>query len=233
MSKKNWVSAADLMAELQQDPEYQKKRAERERAHEERVQQTQAAAEPVVRELQGAGFAVDAVEELAARYAPISQPGIDILLSWLSRVEDELVREMIVRALAATTEPFDGRPLARAFDESQSESLRWAIGNTMAVAHPTGLAEWVVKAVADPASGKARETLAVATANLTSPEVARSTLAPLLDELPVNVAQAFAQCGGPAEAGLLEARRERTKGWQRKEIDKAIRAIRKRHGSGT
>lgn len=231
MSKKAWVSAADLMTELQQDPEYQKKRAERERAHEERVQRTQAAAEPVVRELQGAGFAVDAVDELATRYAPISQPGIDILLSWVFRVQDETVREMIVRALGATTEPFDGRPLARAFEESQSESLRWAIGNTMALAHPTGLAEWVVKAVADPGSGRARETLALATAKLAPSAIACRTLTPLLEELPGNVAQAFAKCGGPTEAALLETWRERTKGWQRKEIDKAIRAIRKRHGS--
>lgn len=233
MSKKAWVSAADLIAELQQDPEYQKKRAERERAHAERVQRTQAAAELVVRELQTAGFAVDAVEELATRYAPISQPAIDILLSWLPRVQDQAVRETIVRALAATAEPFDGRPLARAFDESRSESLRWAIGNTMALANPTGLAEWVVKAVSDPASGKARETLALATAKLVPTSIACRTLTPLLEELPGNVAQAFAQCGGSTEAALLQEWRERTKGWQRKEIDRAIRAIRKRHGSAT
>lgn len=228
MSKKAWLSAEELMTQLQQDPEYQKQQAERERAHEERVRRMREAADPVVRELQNVGFAVEAVEEIAARYAPVPRPAIDILLSWLPRVEDETVREMMVRALAATTEPFDGCPLARVFEESRSESLRWAIGNTMALAHPTGLAEWVVRAVSDPASGKARETLAVATARLAPPEVANRTLTPLLEEHPVSVAQAFAQCGGPAEAALLEARRERTKGWQRKEIDKAIRAIQKR-----
>ncbi|HEY0015504.1 MAG TPA: hypothetical protein VGC13_04270 [Longimicrobium sp.] len=233
MSKKSWVSAADLMAELQQDPEYQKQQAERERTHEERVQRIRAAAEPVVHGLQSAGFAVDAVEELAIRYAPIPKPAIDILLSWLPRVQDDTVREMIVRALAATTEPFDGQSLARAFEESGSESLRWAIGNTMALAHPTGLAEWVLEAVADPASGKARETLAIATATLVPAAIACRTLPPLLEEFPVSVAQAFAQCGGPTEAALLQAWRGRTKGWQRKEIDKAIRAIQKRHGSAT
>jgi hypothetical protein len=233
MTKKNLLSAEALMTQLQQDPEYQRQQAERERAHEQRMQRMHEAAEPVVRELQAAGFAVDAVEQLPPRYAPIPQPAIDILLSWLPRVQDERVQEMIVRALAATTEPFDGRPLARVFEESRSESLRWAIGNTMALAHPTGLAEWVINAIADPASGKARETLAVATATLTPPDVARRTLAPLLEELPVSVAQAFAQCGGPTEAALLETWRERTKGWQRKEIDKAIRAIRKRQGSAT
>jgi hypothetical protein len=101
----------------------------------------------------------------------------------------------------------------------------------MAVAHPTGLAEWVVRAVANPASGKARETLAIATARLTTREEAIRTLAPLLDEHPVSVAQAFAQCGGAAEAALLEDRLEHAKGWKRKEIGKAIRAIRKRVGS--
>jgi len=229
MTKNRWVSAADLMAELQQDPEYQMRQTERQRAHEERAQEIRAAAEPVVRELRSAGYAVDAVEELAFQYAPISRPAIDILLSWLPSVQNNTVREMIVRALAATNEPFDGLPLARAFEASRSESLRWAIGNTMAVAHPTGVEEWVVKAVTDPASGKAREMLAVATANLAPQEVACHTLVPLLEELPVSVAQALARCGGPAEAALLEIQQERTKGWQRREIDKAIRAIRKRH----
>jgi hypothetical protein len=228
MTKKAWVSAKELMAQLQQDPEYQKQAAERERAHEERVRQRQAASDAVERALRNAGYDIDVLEDLAPRYAPITQPAIGILLSWLPRVQDKMVREMMVRALAATTESFDGWPLALAFEESRSESFRWAIGSTMALAHPTGLAEWVVRAVADPASGKARETLAVATARLAPPEVAIRTLAPLLEELPVSVAQAFAQCGGSAEAALLEARRERAQGWQRKEIDKAIRAIRKR-----
>lgn len=206
------------MAQLQQDPEYLRQQAERERAHAERVQRSRAAAEPVVRELRRAGFAVEMPEDLARRYAPVPGPAVDILLAWLPRVEDEGVRVTMVRALAASREPFDGLPLARAFEESRSETFRWVVGNTLALANPTGLAEWVARAVADPASGKARETLAVATARL----------APLLDELPGPVAQAFALCGGPAEAALLAQRRERARDWQRKEIDRAIRAIQKR-----
>jgi hypothetical protein len=228
VTKKSWITAEELMAQLQQDPEYLQQQAERERAHAERVQRSRAAAEPVVRELRRAGFAVEMPEDLARRYAPVPGPAIDILLAWLPRVEDEGVRVTMVRALAASREPFDGRPLARAFEESRSETFRWVIGNTLALAHPTGLAEWVARAVADPASGKARETLAVATARLAPAEVANRTLAPLLDELPGHVAQAFALCGGPAEAALLAERRERTLGWQRKEIDRAIRAIQKR-----
>jgi hypothetical protein len=228
MSKKSWVTAEELMAELQQDPEFKKQQTEREHAYEARMQRVRVAAEPVVHQLQSAGFAIHAVEELAPRYAPIPGPAIRILLSWIPRVQEEAVREMIVRALAATTEPFDGRPLAHAFESSNSESFRWAVGNTMALANPTGVEEWVVKAVANPNSGKARETLAIATARLAPPDVASRTLTPLLEEFPVSVAQAMALFGGPAEAALLEQRREHSKGWQRKEIDKALRALRRR-----
>jgi len=228
MSKESWTTAGELMHRLQQDPEYQKQQAERERMHLERAERRRAAAAQVVDELRRAGFAVDAVEELAPRYAPLPGEAMDILLSRLPQVEDEVVQEMMVRALAATTRPFDGLVLARLFEASSSGSLRWAIGNTLALAHPTGLAAWVIRALADPASGKARETLAVAAARLAPQAVAIRTLTPLLEALPVSVAQALALCGGPAEAALLETRREQAKGWQRKEIDKAIRAIQKR-----
>jgi hypothetical protein len=228
MSKKNWLSAEELLAQLRQDPDFQRGQAERDRGHQEHGQRVRASSKPVVQALSDAGFVVDAVDELAARYAPLSQDAVDILLSWLPRVDDESVQEMIVRALAATTESFDGIPLARVFEAGRSESLRWAIGNTLALAHPTGLADWVIKAVTDPRSGKARETLALASAKLAPPEIACRALAPLIDEFPVSVAQAFALCGGPAEASLLESHRERMKGWQKKEFDKAIRAIKKR-----
>jgi hypothetical protein len=230
MTKRSWVSAEDLMAELQQDPEFQRQQVERERSRQASAEMVRSVTEPITRDLRQAGFAVDAVEELAFRYAPIPGPAISVLLSWLPRVQDERVQEMIVRALAAATEPFDGAPLARAFEATRSEPLRWSIGNTLALAHPTGLGEWVLRAAADPASGKARETLVVAAARLAPPEEVNRTLRPLVEELPASVAQAFSVTGGPVELALLEAQLQRTKGWQKKEIQRAIRAILKRQG---
>jgi hypothetical protein len=228
MTKRSWATAAELMVELQQDAEYQSQQAERDRLHQDRVEKARVASEPIVCDLRQAGFAIDAIEELAFRYAPIPGPAIRILLSWLPRVQDERVEEMIVRALAATTEAFDGVPLACAFEATRSEALRWAIGNTLAVANTTGLGDWVLRSVADPASGKARETLAIAAARLAPAEAANRTLAPLLKEFPASVTQAFSVSGGSAELALLEAQAECSKGWQKKEIAKAIRAIQKR-----
>lgn len=227
MTKKAWISAAELMGELQKDPHHQQQQAARERLHSETAARVDVVSEPVIRSLREAGFAVDRVEELAPRYSPLTEPAIRVLLHWLPRVQDERVQEMIVRALGATTEPFDGVPLARSFETSNSESLRWAIANTLAVAHPTGLADWVLRTVSDPDSGQAREMLAIAAARLAPAEAANRTLAPLLQELPASVAHAFAISGGPAELALLEAQRDRTRGWQKKEIEKAIRAMRK------
>jgi hypothetical protein len=230
MTKRSWVSAEDLMAELQQDPEFQRQQVERERSRQESAEMVRSVTEPIVRDLRQAGFAVDAVEELAFRYAPIPGPAISVLLSWLPRVQDERVQEMIVRALAATTEQFDGAPLAHAFETTRSESLRWAIGNTLAVARSTGLGEWVLRTAADSASGKARETLVIAAAKLAPPQEVNERLSALVEELPASVAQAFSLTGGPIELALLEAQLQRTKGWQKKEIQRAIRAIRKRLG---
>ncbi len=124
MRKKVWISAAELTDELKDDPKYREQQAERERLRLETASRAEFVSKPVIRSLREAGFAIDQMEELVPRYAPLPEPAIRVLLHWLPRVQDERVQEMIVRALAATTEPFEGLPLARTFEASSSEALR-------------------------------------------------------------------------------------------------------------
>jgi hypothetical protein len=70
--------------------------------------------------------------------------------------------------------------------------------------------------------------LALAVARTSSPAEANRALAGLLDEIPGHAAIALAECGGPKELALLKAKASKTKGWVKKECEKAVRAIARR-----
>src|SRR5689334_6516791 len=129
--KRKTMSAAEFMAERNADPEYEKKRFAREEALAARAEAIARAAAPVLQELAAQGCMVVSLDELALRYAPLPGSITRTLLEWLSRVTDAAVQEQIVRALAAVREPFSGATLARLFEGTQVESLRWAIANTI------------------------------------------------------------------------------------------------------
>jgi len=114
--------------------------------------------------------------------------------------------------------------LADRFDES----LRWPIANTMAVANPTGIADWLVVAIRERRYGTARQQLLTALARHARRDVALPILREMVDEMPGHAAIALGRIGGLEEAELLESHRDRAQGWERKEVDKAVRKIRKR-----
>jgi hypothetical protein len=70
--------------------------------------------------------------------------------------------------------------------------------------------------------------LALAVARVCPPATANPVLTELLNVIPGHAALALAACGGKAELQQLEARLATAKGWVRKEIVRAIKAIRKR-----
>jgi hypothetical protein len=98
-SKRGPISATDLMAELEADPEYvahQKRRdAELERMEEE----SRRAQVPLVEELRAAGVEVDSAWDLVNTSTPYPA-ALPILLEHLGRPYPDRVREGIARALA-------------------------------------------------------------------------------------------------------------------------------------
>jgi len=105
MSDKNWKSAADLMAELNADPEYAaRKKLDYDRRKELLERQARQAA-PVLDALRNAGVELDSIWDLSdgAR-----QPeAIPVLLDELQRDHPSYLREAILRGLAT--------PLARKY----------------------------------------------------------------------------------------------------------------------
>lgn len=221
---RNRPSAAEAMERMKADPAYRAKLE----AQEKRAAKVQALEEELLRELATLGFPAVSLRALLEQYAPLPTPLSEALASRVVGIKEPVIQESVVRALGAARTPFDVQPLVRLFEVTNSDSLRWAIANTFAEVRPLLIRDWLLRALLDPRSGKAREMLALAVARTSSPSEANRALAGLLDEIPGHAAIALAESGGPQELVLLRAKAPKTKGWVKKEIEKAMRAISRR-----
>lgn len=230
MTKRDQKTAGELPRESHQGPDFWKRESSRIKAQKEREAELIQIESPILEDLRKVGLNVDSVDDLLRLRWDTHASGKEItqiLLRWIPVVSDLMVREMLVRALGGIKGSFDGRPLIDLFETTQSETRRWVIANTLSLTRPTGVAEWLTKAVVNRSFGKSREMLLVAAARLLPREVANPLLASVFDEFPGHTAMALAKCGGEQELRLLREKRDSAESWVRKEIDKAIRAIEK------
>lgn len=99
-SKRSGISAADLMAELQNDPEYQSRMAAAEAERQERTRRLREAERPIVVDLRAAGLDVDSVWDLVDTSDPYPA-GLPVLMEHMERGGyPERVMESLGRALA-------------------------------------------------------------------------------------------------------------------------------------
>lgn len=128
------ISASELMARLESDPEYvhRRKLAAEKRRFASRVIAADAA--PLLQELTRAGFSVKAVGELRQQ-SKAYVGAVPILTRWLSKVSSKDVKEDIVRTLSVpwAKTPEVARALLAEFERAESHSLRWAIANALEV----------------------------------------------------------------------------------------------------
>jgi hypothetical protein len=92
-------TAAELMSQLNADPEFVRKREQEEEERQKRAAEWRRAEQPLVAELQAAGFKVDSAWDLVNTSTPYHQ-ALPILMAHLPRPYPGPVREGIARALA-------------------------------------------------------------------------------------------------------------------------------------
>jgi HEAT repeat protein len=233
MGKNEPMTAKELLANLNQDPEFVAREARRAQEEASNVARFQALAAPILQDLGDIAVTPSSLDRLAHEYAPLSADIVEVLLKWLPAVTDRHVKESLVRALGATAKRFDGKPLIEAFESTQSEGLRWAIANTIAEARPAGVTDWLLGVVQDQSYGDARQMLLLALARLAPRQIANDILLSVFDQFPGHAALALAESGGRRELGLLREKRDKHKGWIKREIDRAVRSIAKRLGPMT
>lgn len=150
------ITAGELMAELEADPEYVAETARQDREREARVAERRRAEAPLVEELRESGFEVDTAWDLVNTSTPY--PGaLPILLEHLQRPYPDRVREGIARALAVRDARFGVETLVRLYRAEEAgtdakDGLAVAIGE----ASDDDVIDEVIDLATDPSHGTNR-----------------------------------------------------------------------------
>lgn len=156
MSQKR-KTAAELMAELQGDPAFRRREVEANQKRHLREQEYSRLLEPLVTKLQELGLQGGSLHEIVQRFAPLPGDAIEVLLAGLVELNDARAKETVIRALGAARTPFDGRPLMVCFERTDDEGLKWAILNTVALARPHSIDDWLSSIAGTPAGETLRK----------------------------------------------------------------------------
>lgn len=174
-------TAAELLARLQEDPEYRARIAQRDArlAESERFRQKEEAG--LVSELRAAGFEV----ESAWDFINISDPyfeALPILVKHLEKSYTSKTKDGIVRALTVKAEPDLLVPaLLKAFRRETDPDLRWVMGNALGVALTEPYYDEALELFEDSSWGGSRDMLAHAIARIGGQEAAKKLIPQLAD----------------------------------------------------
>jgi len=160
--KRRMVTAAELVAKLEADPEYRRKEREQERkraAFEAELAKDEA---NLVKDLARAGVRVTSVWDLVNTQEPYPN-AIPVLLDHLKRSHHRRIREGIVRALSVPeAQDIAFSDLYREFQSISVEEdfqLKWLVGGALAEATTPSELPLVLDLIKDPQHGKGRELL--------------------------------------------------------------------------
>ena len=131
------------MEELQRDPEFTARQASRQEKFRKLREQCDAVSQPILAKLALAGFTGSSIKDVGVRYVPLPSALVDILLEALPTCPIENLQETIVRAIGGAAEAFDGRPLRDLFEGTNSEAVRFAVLNTIAMVRPHSIDAWI------------------------------------------------------------------------------------------
>jgi hypothetical protein len=131
--KKKKITASELMAKLNADPEWVAARAKEEQERQNRQAESRRAEAPLLEELRSIGVAVNSSWDLINK-AGAYPKALPILLKHLQRPYPDAVREGIARALAVPEAKFAWESLIRLYREEPESQRRSKDGIASAVA---------------------------------------------------------------------------------------------------
>jgi hypothetical protein len=180
---KKKVTAAELIARLDADPDYVARKKERDDAIEHKAQEYARAEAPLVQELRAAGAQVSSVWDLVnakTRYPQL----VSILFAHLDRPYPDKVREGIARALAVPEsrsrwDQLVTRYLAEA--DTTATGVKWALHSAIAAAADGTVLDTLIRLACDRRHGRNRALFIDALARIDDPR-ARAALAELASD---------------------------------------------------
>jgi hypothetical protein len=153
-------TAAELLAELRQNPEFSARAKLRDEQNEKIQESSRNEQIQLLSELKELGILVGSVWDLVNSKGSYSA-AIPILIRHLSEPHSGGVKEGIVRALTIENAgPEVLRELIKEFvkqNDDSENSLKWVLGNAIATVAKASDADTLVKLATDRANGKARD----------------------------------------------------------------------------
>lgn len=173
--KRTRKTAAQLMAELESDPEWVAARDREAEERARRVAMLREAQEPLVADLRAAGVELDSVWDLVNTSQPYPQ-ALPILIDHLHRSYPDRVREGIARALAVPDAGHAWITLRRLYDdEGAGSGTKDGLAAALAATATDDRIDEVIELLADAEHGESRLLLLQALEHLDG-DVAESVL---------------------------------------------------------
>lgn len=151
------MTAAELMAQLEADPEWVARRAKRDEEFAIAEAELQRAEEPLVRDLRSAGCSVGTVWDL------VNTPGsysnlkvVPILFAHLEREYPPEIRDGIARALAVPAARIGWSTLTRMYVDEQNQRAKDGLAVAVAGASDLGVLDDVISLAKDTRNGSSR-----------------------------------------------------------------------------
>lgn len=149
------ITASELMARLQADPEFVARRAKEEEERQQRAAEWRRAEAPLVEDLRAAGYAVESAWDLVN--TPGSYPkAVPLLLAHLPRPYPGPVREGIARALAVPEAKVGWSVLTRLYRDEQDKRAKDGLAVAIAAASDEDVIGDVITLVRDTQHGPSR-----------------------------------------------------------------------------
>lgn len=136
-------NARDLMAELQSDASFADMSNRRDARMQSIELECDSLRRPVLEHIARMGYRCSTLTELAETHSPLPDAVVQVLLDAIARSDNERVQESYIRAISAADSEFDGSVFTKIYRHTQSEGLKFAILNAIALTHPTGVADLI------------------------------------------------------------------------------------------
>ena len=167
---RKWVTAEELGARLEADPEWVRRNAENKARHAAEVAKLWAEMEPehapLRRDLSAVGLDVGSVSDLLNINAPYPK-AVPVLLHHLATLRHPVLRHTLARALSVQeAEGLAGGPILRELRREADSMTRWAMANALTIVAVPGDADEIAALVDDPDFADVRERLAQALKNV-------------------------------------------------------------------
>ena len=227
--KRSAMTAGELMRQLEADPEFVARRAEKAARHAQRAEICRKAEAPFLEALAKSGFQVANVDDIARTFRPLPQSLIDLLIEWIPQVEHPKVQEMMTwQLLAAPRRSLDGRFLTALYDSTCNDQLKWVIADVIEQTQPSDVEAWLPQAIQNWRSGNARILLASAITKMLPTAQAIPILVTVFDDILLGAADALGKIGDRDSLSFLSSKLLLASGVNKRAIQKAITRIENR-----